>query len=295
MQRIFAPSSRSEINPQAHHREGLSPHLRQLICACFLSLVCAPAIGYERWDFWLDHNSESNEVVDHSQWQTFLNDYLHLDANTISRVDYAKARTTKGAQQLQDYLEALSGIDPRTLNRKEQMAYWINLYNALTVQVVLAHADKKSIRRMGRGWFSLGPWNDKLITIAGQAVTLNDIEHRILRPIWQDHRIHFAVNCASLGCPNLAAQAYRSDNLELLLNTGEEQYINHPRGVSFDDNGQLTLSSIFDWYQGDFANDKPGLLRYLARHHTRLSDQLRTYSGDIDFEYSWRLNSAAKQ
>ena len=293
MQRIYAPS-RHQTTCRAFKCGGLPRSLTLLVCACLFSFAATSAFGYERWDFWLPSQSESSQIVDHSQWQGFLDDYLSLDTDTISRVAYDDARATDGARRLQDYLEHLARIDPRSLNRTEQMAYWINLYNALTVQVVLAHPGKKSIRRMGQGWFSLGPWDDKLITIAGQAVTLNDIEHRILRHIWQDRRIHFAVNCASLGCPNLAAQAYRSENLQLLLDAGQKQYINHPRGVSFDDKGQLTVSSIFEWYQADFADNKSELLAYLADHHTTLSDQIRSYSGKINFAYNWQLNNAEK-
>jgi hypothetical protein len=166
----------------------------------------------------------------------------------------------------------------------------VNLYNALTVEVVLSNPGKKSIRRMGKGLFSFGPWDDALITIAGEEVTLNDIEHRILRPIWQDPRIHFAVNCASLGCPNLQPQAFRADNLEALLDTAQDEYINHPRGVD-NPSGSLVLSSIFDWYQSDFAADSKGLLRYLARFHQTPDLLLNAAPERIDYDYDWTLNS----
>ncbi len=175
------------------------------------------------------------------------------------------------------------------------MAYWINLYNALTIDVVLAYPDKKSIRRMGKGLFSFGPWDDPVAQIVGQSVTLNDIEHRILRPIWQDHRIHFAVNCASLGCPNLSRTAYRADNLESLLSQGEADYINHPRGVKIDNKGKLTVSSIFDWYQSDFAADTSTLLVYLSKHHQLYGAQLRDYAGSVKYDYNWQLNAAPPQ
>jgi hypothetical protein len=146
---------------------------------------------------------------------------------------------------------------------------------------------------MGRGLFSFGPWNDEVATVAGQALTLNDIEHRILRPIWQDHRIHFAVNCASLGCPDLSANAYTAENLEQQLAQAELNYLNHPRGIRFDADGELVVSSIFDWYLEDFATDQSGLLRYLAQYHDEAGERLRSYAGRIRYHYDWSLNSAS--
>ena len=104
----------------------------------------------------------------------------------------------------------------------------------------------KSITKLGKGFFSFGPWDDKTLTINNKELSLNDIEHRILRPIYNDARIHYAVNCASYSCPNLAAQAYTVENMDQLLDKGAEHYINHPRGVSIKNN-KLTLSSIYSW------------------------------------------------
>lgn len=114
---------------------------------------------------------------------------------------------------LNDYLDQLSKLDPREFNRQEQYAYWVNLYNALTVKLILDNYPVASITKLG-GLFSFGPWDEKVFTVAGQTLTLNDIEHRILRPIWKDPRTHYAVNCASLGCPNLQSQAFTAQNTE---------------------------------------------------------------------------------
>ncbi len=143
---------------------------------------------------------------------------------------------------------------------------------------------------MGQGFFSTGPWGDELVTVAGEELTLDDIEHRILRPIWRDHRIHFAVNCASLGCPNLLVEPFTAENAERLMDEGEHDFINHERGVSFDDRGRVQVSKIFDWYQSDFADDEAELLKYLSMHHEKLADRLRRYSGGVQYEYDWTLN-----
>ena len=88
-----------------------------------------------------------------------------------------------------------------------------------------------SIRDISSGFFSPGPWKKELLNVEGQSLTLNDIEHRILRPIWQDPRIHYAVNCASLGCPNLPVIAFSEDNTDAMLDRAAQQFINHPRGL----------------------------------------------------------------
>lgn len=242
------------------------------------------------WEIWQAQDPTSNVQVDHSAWQSFLDRYLLSGGNGILRVDYAidPSQRTK----LDDYLTMLQALDPRTLNRHEQLAYWINLYNAMTIEVVLENPQKGSILRMGRGLFSIGPWDDPVLRIAGESLTLNDVEHRILRPIWHDHRIHYALNCASLGCPNLNPEAYTAVNAETLMAQSEADYIRHPRGVSFSDQGRLQLSSIFKWYQHDFAADEAGLLDYLARHNCELRERLRSYDGPIDYRYDWNLNRA---
>jgi hypothetical protein len=242
--------------------------------------------------FWDASDPDSTRDVDHSPWQAFLTQYVSSHDDGINRVAYKRARESNAGQSLTRYVERVTATDPRDLNRAAQMAYWINLYNALTVQVVLRHPHKKSIRRMGGGFFLRGPWDDDATVIAGQSLTLNDIEHRILRPIYQDPRIHFAVNCASLGCPNLAQTAFRADTLDDALSAAERAYINHPRGVSFDSRANLRVSSLFSWYRQDFADSEQALLKYLAQRHETRSDALARHTADIDYEYDWALNSA---
>ena len=144
---------------------------------------------------------------------------------------------------LNDYIRSLTSSNPRILRRDTQLAYWINLYNALTVEVVLRH-----------------------------------------------RRIHYAVNCASLGCPNLRSSAYNAANVEALLSAAEADHVNHPRGVAFTANGKLRLSRIFKWYRSDFGASRQDLLNYLARHHTTLSERISGYDRSIGYRYDWNLN-----
>lgn len=277
----------------------MKPSVARSFCiALYLSFfsLASPATlaapSADAWDFWAVDDPQSTREVDHTAWQNFLDQYLVPQADGVNRVAYNRVGLGDGRERLKAYLQTLTDIDPRGLNSNEQFAYWVNLYNALTVEVVLSNPGKKSIRRMGKGLFSFGPWDDTVARIAGEDVTLNDIEHRILRPIWQDPRIHFVVNCASIGCPNLQPQALRADNLEALLDTAQREYINHPRGID-KRSGTLTLSSIFDWYQSDFASDPQGLLKYLARFHQEPGLLLEADPEQLEFDYDWTLNSLA--
>ena len=244
----------------------------------------------EPWDMWIIADQTNPASIDHSGWQQVLNLYLDDDAaDGINRFDYASV-TAADRVRLDEYISRLAAIDPRDYKRIEQLAYWVNLYNAVTVQVVLENYPVQSIRSIQGGMLSLGPWNELLVTVAGQPLSLNDIEHRILRPIWQDERIHYVVNCASLGCPNLAAQVYTAANAEQLLDAGARAYINHPRGVEFVD-GKLRLSSIYSWYDIDFGGNQAERIEHLrAFAEPVLKDQLDGYNGKINYSYDWQLN-----
>jgi len=258
------------------------------ILLLWTSMLCA-APDAKLIPFWSNASNESNSTtIDHTTWQTILDHYL--DANhpsNINRFNYAglKANATD-TQKLVNYLASLKKLDPRRYSKVEQKAYWINLYNALTVQVVLDNFPLKSIKKIG--WF--GPWNKNLIEIRGQSLSLNNIEHGILRPIWNDNRIHYAVNCASIGCPNLATKAYTAANTEKLLEKAAKDYVNHPRGVQCG-NRKLQLSSIYDWYKVDFASTNNDVIKHLLKYaKPNLAKCLHRYQGSIDYEYNWNIN-----
>ena len=264
--------------------------------AALLWLMAVPAVVAappEPWAFWSPGDAAVTNRIDHSLWQEFLGKAVILDDQAqMNLVRYRQLSSTDRIL-LDDYLRAMQAIDPRGYSQAEQMAFWINLYNAVTVQVVLDHPDEHSIRDMGAGFFSRGPWSDELINVAGKELTLDDIEHRILRPLWKDRRIHFALNCASIGCPELAAAAYTAKNLDAMLAAAEVNYINSSRGVLFAGDSDLVVSSIFDWYAEDFAPDEEALLAYLARNSEPLTrERLLEYRGPIRYQYDWSLNSS---
>ena len=252
--------------------------------AVFKSAPSADLDGY-----WAQPQPPSEAAPDHSLWQALLDDYLVEDESGINLVDYEGIQV-ENDPRLDQYIDALAGVDPRGLSRADQMAYWINLYNALTIRVIVDSYPVESIMDLGESLLSRGPWDDTLIEVTERPLTLNDIEHRILRPIFDDYRIHFAVNCASIGCPNLSPLAFTAASLEQQLNRLTEAFLAHPRGLQYRD-GELLLSSIFQWYAEDFGQDDAELLQTLANHVTpSLAETLRAYTQEIKFAYEWRLN-----
>ena len=178
-------------------------------------------------------------------------------------------------------------------SRAEQKAYWLNLYNAVTIDLVLARFPIKSIRdvNISPGLLARGPWGAKLTSVEGERVSLHDIEHRILRPIWKDNRVHYALNCASLGCPNLQPTAFTAEISEALLERGAAEFINHPRGVSIQ-KGRLQVSSIYVWFQEDFGGTAEELMEHWQKYaNPALADALDKYTGGLAHDYDWRLNS----
>ena len=248
------------------------------------------------WERWLAHDPESTETIDHDVWGEFLDRYLVTGTDGINRVAYGSV-TPEGRAVLDRYIVGLTEVRISGYARPEQMAYWINLYNALTVQVILDHYPVESIRDVdiSPGLFSDGPWGKKLVAIEGDNVGLDDIEHQILRPIFEDPRIHYAVNCASIGCPNLQPSPFQADLLDRQLDVAAIEFINHSRAVDIR-GGRLRASSIFDWFEEDFGGDDRSVIAHLkAFAAPDLAMKLEGVGGVGDYDYDWRLNDAMAQ
>jgi Protein of unknown function, DUF547 len=252
------------------------------------------------WQKWSANDPGSRVVIDHQAWGTFLRRYLVEEPDGIDRLRYGQV-SAGDRQELGRYLENMSQVQVTSLNPAEQFAYWVNLYNALTVKVVLDHYPVASIRDITLGGSFLvnlitgvsGPWQAKLIQIEGEAVGLDDIEHRILRPLFKDNRVHYAVNCASIGCPTLMQAPFSAKNLQVMLDRGARLYVNHPRGARAEGAG-LTVSSIYHWYKDDFGGSWQGVLAHLRRYANPATAQMlasfETTSGD---SYDWQLIDTA--
>lgn len=265
-----------------------------LIVVLFSSILAAAAPKVDSWDRWKAHDPVSTLRFDHGKWQSFLDKYLDTASKDVNLVRYGQV-SSKDKESLESYLADLQGAKVSQRSRNEQKAYWINLYNAMTVAVILRHYPAKSIREidLSKGVFKKGPWDAGIMEVEGRRLTLNDIEHRILRPLWKDNRVHFGLNCASLSCPGLAPEAYTAENTDRLLERGARTYINSPPGAAFEGD-ILILSSIFDWYRSDFGEDEKQVLAFLSRFASpTLKARLAGHSGKIRYRYDWSLNDAA--
>ena len=265
-----------------------------LLMAIFLlslsNLVLA-APASELWDKWTLHDADSKLIIDHSEWDDLTRRFVTQSQDGINRIGYSKFQDAD-KQQLRAYILALSTTPISQYKRDEQRAFWINLYNAMTVKVILDNYPVASIRKVKSGFFSSGPWDKKLVTVDAEKITLNDVEHRILRPIWQDARIHYAVNCASIGCPNLQPRAFTAKNTEAMLSEAAVEFINHRRAVEVK-GGKLRVSSIYKWYKVDFGGTDASVIGHLRRYAKPiLAQQLRNIESiDDDSHYNWAINS----
>lgn len=254
----------------------------------------AAAPAAEPWHHWERHHPGSTRTIDHDAWDLLLTRYLCASPDGVHRFRY-RSVTAADRERLERYLNRLSGVAISAYNRPEQKAFWINLYNALTVQVVLDHYPVASIREIdiSPGWFSVGPWRKKLIQVDDIDLSLDDIEHRILRPVWRDPRIHYAVNCAAIGCPNLQRRAFRGAGLAERLEEAARDYVNHPRAIAWSTDG-WTLSKIYQWFRDDFGGDESGVLDHIKRYaDPALAATLNRSARVQRYRYDWSLNDAA--
>ncbi len=244
------------------------------------------------WPRWELNDPDSRKSIDHSSWNDLLSRNVRKRNDGVNLFNYAGI-SAADRSNLAGYIANLSGISISQYNRDEQLAYWINLYNALTVQLILDHYPVDSIRdiKISPGLFVIGPWNASLVSIEDENLTLNDIEHRILRPIWRDPRIHYVLSCASIGCPNLRDRAYQSSAMDGLLDQAATAYVNDPRGVSIV-NGKVSVSKIYDWFISDFGGSEKTVLRHIKQFaKPQLAARLREIGKLSGEHYDWSINA----
>ena len=205
------------------------------------------------------------------------------------RVDYAGFKQDE--PRLDQYLSQLGNTDPDRLDRSGQMAFYINLYNAATIKLILtAYPGITSIKDLGTLFQS--PWKKKFITLNGQTVTLDHIEHEILRPRFKDPRVHFAVNCASKSCPPLLAEPYSGRTLDAQLDRVTTNFINDPKN-NYIQGDRLYVSRVFKWFSEDFADDIKGFVSKYALGEFKNQLDARISSLQVKYlEYDWSLNGS---
>ncbi len=269
-------------------------HSRHRLAAALTVLLCAPLLSEaapksELWPIWEAQDTASTESVDHTAWSDFLSKYVRKGDTGAIGVAYDEIGDDDRAR-LDEYLASLQATPVKSLARDEQLPFWINLYNATTVKVVLDAWPVDSIRDIKSGLFSGGPWSSQRLTVAGEKISLNDIEHRILRPIWRDPRLHYALNCASVGCPDLLATAFTRANADQLMDEAAHAFVNHPRAARVKD-GKLVVSSIYHWFKEDFGGSDDGVLAHLRQYAgVDLTKSLESTSRVADHQYDWSIN-----
>ncbi|MBS0243577.1 MAG: DUF547 domain-containing protein [Proteobacteria bacterium] len=238
----------------------------------------------------------SNEAFDR-----LLAKYVAVGADSIARVDYARwSASPADRKSLGGYIAALSSTAPSELAKTDLFAYWANLYNAITLDVVLDRYPVASIRDIKSDEFFdpkslIGPWRSKRVTVEGRRYSLDDIEHVQVRPKFNEPRTHYAFNCASIGCPNLQPKAWNGATLAADLDNAARSYINHPRGVTALGSGRLKVSSIYKWFAADFEPDG-GVTAHLRKYaRPELAAAIDAGARVVEDGYDWSLNEAASR
>ena len=233
----------------------------------------------------------------HSDWNDILQSYVSApDKVGLTHFDYAGLKENAAdSAKLSGYLKALGAVNPDTLSRDEAIVFYANLYNALTIDLIVQNYPLKSIRKAkiynGKKISALsGPWKKTKTAVNGEMLSLDDIEHGILREKYPSPYIHYMVNCASVGCPNLLDEAWDVKTYEAKRLEAASAYINSPRGAVVNGD-KLTVSSIYDWFEVDFGGNKAGVIAHLKDHATgELATALNNGASIKKYDYDWSLN-----
>lgn len=242
----------------------------------------------------------------HAPFTALLNDYVvTIEDGASTQVDYAGFNASKAS--LNTYLATLASVSQATFNgwdNHTQLAFLINAYNAYTINFILTrYPDLDSIRDLG-GFFS-SPWKQEIAPLLGDTRTLDEIEHTLIRGgnKYNEPRIHFAVNCASIGCPALREEAYLGSELDAQLDDQTIRFLSDP-SRNYMKGDTLYISKIFDWYGDDFSTGWKGAnslndFLLLYKNALKLSEsqqkQLVDDEADVKFlDYNWLLNSKPK-
>lgn len=221
--------------------------------------------------------------ISHERWTHLLQKHV----TEAGWVDYRGFQ--KDSVALQAYLDLLRNHHPNEQHwtEEERLAYWINAYNAFTVELVAKHYPVESIKDIKRGLpFINTVWDIKFIEIEGETYDLNNIEHGIIRPKFDEPRIHFAVNCASRSCPKLMNEAYTAEKLDQQLDRAAREFFREDLRNKFHSPDRASISKLFKWYTGDFTENM-SLIEYLNQYAPIQLNE----DAEIDYlEYDWTIN-----
>ncbi|MBD2724412.1 DUF547 domain-containing protein [Hymenobacter armeniacus] len=223
-------------------------------------------------------------AVDHSAFDKLLKKHV----NDKGLVDYKGFKADE--KTFNQYLDLLSKNKPSSSwCKQEQMAYWINAYNAYTIRLILDHYPVESIKDIGSKIkipFVTTPWAIKFFSIGGEKMSLDNIEHGTLRKKYDDPRIHFALVCASMSCPRLRNEAYTAAKLDSQLDDQGRDFLNNPAKNKIG-KGSAQLSKYFDWYKGDWTKNGQSVAKWVNKYSTTKMDEKTPVSY---LDYNWKLN-----
>ena len=231
--------------------------------------------------------------VSHQAWDELLRRYVDPDG----LVDYASwKQSTEDVRRLENYLAALSQADElREATSSQRLAFWINAYNAVTVRGILREYPTTSIQNhVARAW-GYNIWRDLKLIVGDRRWSLGEIEHAVLRPM-HEPRIHFAIVCASRGCPRLLNEAYLPERLDEQLHHNTLAFFADPTKCSADEaRHELQLSPILTWYAADFGSSTPDVLQRIADWLPESAQAVaRLPSARVSYlDYDWSLNDQA--
>ncbi len=238
----------------------------------------------------------ATKPVSHAPLTALLAEFVKPSKDGINRVDFTGMKA-RGHERLQAYLTKLEAARPSAMSPADRKAFWINLYNGKTLDIVLARYPVGSIRDIALpgpdGKAADGPWSAKVMTVERAQLSLDDIEKKILGPEFKDVRVHYALNCLSIGCPNLLREAFVGSRLDRQLDGAARAFVNHPRGISIKPD-RVEASSIYEWYVAEFG-DFRGVIAHLQRYaRPELRKQLATVKKIDAYDYDWKLSDAGK-
>lgn len=244
-----------------------------------------------------DMKADTMTASIHADWTGILQSYVSApDQMGLTHFDYAGLKgNAADSAKLTGYLKALGQTNPETLSRDEAIAFYANLYNALTIDLIIQNYPLDSIKKAksynGKKVSSFtGPWKKTKTLVNGEMLSLDDIEHGIMRKDYPSPYIHYMVNCASVGCPNLLDKAWEADTHEALRKEAAAAYINSPRGVVVTSKG-LRISSIYDWFKEDFGGNKEEVLKHIRKYaDADLAAAIDGGAQIVDYDYDWTLN-----
>ncbi|MBA2653363.1 MAG: DUF547 domain-containing protein [Tatlockia sp.] len=266
-------------------------------CIFFIGLIllaesAAASFQREFWPKWEVNNPLSKETISHDDWQEFLNRRVMTNEESINLVDYPHLNP-EDHSLLKSYIDNMTKIDIDNYNRNEQLAFWINLYNALTVQVISGYYPIGSIEEINisPGLFSIGPWGKKLVIVDKSPLSLDEIQNRIIRPVWNDQRVLYAINNGAIGAANISKKAFTGATINQRLDEVTFEYINSLRGVQVIE-GALIVSKIYDWFSEDFGSSEQDVITHIQQYAKEpLHSQLKHVNKINSYVYNWHLNS----